>query len=216
MSRDTSRDESIKAMYQSGMTLQQIGDQHSLSRERIRQVLRKIGVSPESGGAAKRLSVKRDLARHAVELRLIQKHDVDTVTMQELRQMRVVHAWMQQRTNARRRGIGWHLTIGQFWKIWQDSGKWSNRGCGKGKYCLSRYGDLGDYRIGNVWVCEFAENCREASVRAVRGKGNVHCLYPGTKNPWVARYGKKFIGVFASRDEAVLAKERFMANNAEA
>ena len=40
-------------LYESGQTLQQIADQFSLTRERVRQVLRDYSVNPRSGGKAK-------------------------------------------------------------------------------------------------------------------------------------------------------------------
>lgn len=211
MPRDTSRDENIRAMYEAGMTLEQIGARHKVTRERIRQILRKIGVPRDAGGIAKKAATRRAQMRQSADLRYMQKYGVDFETMRMLRRIGVTRAWTYQRKNAKNRGIGWHLTVGQFWQIWSDSGKWPQRGRGKGKYCLARYNDSGDYKFGNVWVCEFSENCREARARAAFGGGNIHHLYPGSTKPWIAKHGNKHLGCFATKEEATAAKIRYAA-----
>lgn len=211
--RDTSRDENIRAMYEAGMTLEQIGKRYDVTRERIRQILRRIGVPPSAGGVAKRAATRMDARLHALDVKYLQRHGVDFATLKVLQGNGGTRAWREQRRNALNRGIGWHLSLGQWWGIWQESGKWERRGRGKGKYCLARYADRGDYVPGNVWVCEFAENCREAKSHAVRGaKNNIHYAYPGTAKPWLAKHSRKYIGFFATREEAEKAKAEYTAS----
>lgn len=64
----------------------------------------------------------------------------------------------QQKYNASIRGIPWELNY-QDWKaIWEQSGKKHLRGCGKGKYCMARFGDNGPYSKNNVFIHEFCAN----------------------------------------------------------
>lgn len=64
----------------------------------------------------------------------------------------------QQLCAAERRGIEWKLTFNEWWKIWQDSGHWAERGQGAQKYCMCRYGDVGPYAVGNVYIATNHEN----------------------------------------------------------
>lgn len=70
-------------------------------------------------------------------------------------------AYIQQRQNAKNRGIGWELTLDQWWAIWEQSGKWEQRGKFKGGYVMGRPGNLGPYAVGNVVVCSHRENVLE-------------------------------------------------------
>ena len=54
------------------------------------------------------------------------------------------------------------LTFEEWCAIWKDSGKWGQRGHGKGFYVMERNGDVGHYEIGNVRICLFEENTRES------------------------------------------------------
>jgi hypothetical protein len=60
--------------------------------------------------------------------------------------------------NATKRGVEFLLTFDEWWQIWKDSGKWTERGAGTDKYCMSRYGDEGPYAVGNVFINRFADN----------------------------------------------------------
>ena len=50
--KDTSRAESMAEMFKQGKTLQEIGDHFCISRERVRQLLKQVGVSGKDGGHA--------------------------------------------------------------------------------------------------------------------------------------------------------------------
>lgn len=66
-----------------------------------------------------------------------------------------------QKSKALTRGISWELTFEQWWKIWQDSGRWSKRGKRMGQFVMSRKGDMGPYSVDNVVIKECGENNRE-------------------------------------------------------
>lgn len=209
--RRTDRDENIRAMYEAGMTLKQIGQRYGVTHERVRQILKRLGLTGEHGGKRKCARVKRERHAAARDASHLSRFGVGYEEYIVIRESGGVAAFRQQKANAARRGIGWNLSLGDFWKIWQDSGKWQERGRGKGKYCLSRYTDKGDYTIGNVWVCSFSENCREAHSHSKRGSDNIHFLYPGTRKPWLAKYGRKSIGYFSTREEAEAAKREYLS-----
>lgn len=57
-----------------------------------------------------------------------------------------------QKSKAKHRGIDFELTFEEWWNIWQQSGKWEQRGCRKGQYVMSRNNDTGPYAVGNVFI----------------------------------------------------------------
>jgi hypothetical protein len=66
----------------------------------------------------------------------------------------------QQRSNAKRRSVGFDLTYEQWCKIWDDSGKYEYRGrCG---YVMGRINDEGPYSVDNVEIISATENFRQA------------------------------------------------------
>ena len=82
--------------------------------------------------------------------------------------------------NAKHRGVPFLLTFEEWWSIWDTSGKWKQRGRGRGEYLMSRFGDIGAYEVGNVEIRLASENVAErnrnhpmsaeqASVRSKRG-----------------------------------------------
>lgn len=66
--------------------------------------------------------------------------------------------------SAKRRGIPFLLTFDEWYQTWLDSGHWDERGCGKGKYCMARPGDIGAYTIGNVKIIKIEENSVEGNL----------------------------------------------------
>jgi hypothetical protein len=75
--------------------------------------------------------------------------------------------------NARFRDIPFLLTFEQWWAIWQQSGKWEQRGSRRGQYCMARYGDQGAYEIGNVSICLIEDNRAERNRNyPMQGKDN--------------------------------------------
>jgi hypothetical protein len=66
-------------------------------------------------------------------------------------------AYNMQRRNARERGIGWHITLWDWWAFWQRSGKWHLRGRGRG-YMMCRVADAGGYEPGNIYIATGVHN----------------------------------------------------------
>ena len=66
--------------------------------------------------------------------------------------------YIQQMYNAKRRNIPFEISFDEWCYIWEQSGKWNQRGRGKGKYCMSRIGDTGSYSVNNVFIQESTKN----------------------------------------------------------
>jgi len=212
ISKPETRNQDMVTAWQSGLTLQQIGDQHNISRERVRQILKKLGVPVESGG--NKLLAERKAAKHIAELnaRTYAKHGVTREKWEQIGS-RARHCFRSQRRDAGYRGIEWNLTLGDWWDVWQKSGKWQLRGRTKGMFVMSRINDAGGYTLGNIYITSTSNNCREARASnptKAGVRGGVYCLLPGFSRPWLAKFGKKSLGYHATEQEARAARERYM------
>ena len=108
--------------------------------------------------------------------------------------------YARQKAMAKVRNIGWELTFEEWWNIWEQSGKYEQRGRGAGKYCMSRKNDVGSYAVGNIYIQTIDDNNREAKA----GK---------PRNPIaVEKTRQKFIGVKHS-DERKLANSLGQKNS---
>lgn len=67
----------------------------------------------------------------------------------------------QQKRNARRRGIEFHLTFDEWLSIWEESGHLAERGIRKGQYQMARIGDCGAYCVGNVSIMTSDSNKKD-------------------------------------------------------
>lgn len=154
-------------LYRSGKTLEQIGLQYGLTRERVRQILKSTGVKKTDRGGVKEAAVARtEERRMRAVIENAKALDRFGLTSNEYRQLRRMnremreqgrgnwttptYAFTMQKNNAKRRGIEWKLTLAEWWAIWQASGKWDERG--RGRYGLLRHGNTGPFVIGNVFV----------------------------------------------------------------
>lgn len=155
----TVRERQMAALYRSGKTLQEIGDQFGVTRERVRQLLTKyFGIRAPDGGQHKLAEERRlkfEAKRNSASLK---RWGCNFDQYVELRDMKKpTRCFAAQRQNAAKRGIGWEMSLWQWWSIWQQSGKWSQRGRGQG-YVMCRIGDAGPYAIDNVFIATAREN----------------------------------------------------------
>lgn len=92
-----------------------------------------------------------------------------------------------QRENAARRGIGFVLTFEQWLAVWIESGKFSERGRGASKYCMSRFGDEGVYEVGNVFIQTGKINVAEGNLGKVmkqETRDKIAAAHTGKPHPW--------------------------------
>lgn len=87
---------------------------------------------------------------------------------------------------AKQRDVPFLLSFDQWWSIWIQSGHWDERGQHRGTYCMSRYGDLGFYEIGNVFIQETTKNVSQAQKNKIQPQSmkdrlkevNLHKIMP--------------------------------------
>lgn len=83
-------------------------------------------------------------------------------------------AFCHQRHSAiTRRNIEWKLSLMEWWRIWQASGHWHERGRGRGWH-MCRNGDTGPYALGNVHIGPGAENLSASAKKCDLPIGVVH------------------------------------------
>lgn len=97
--------------------------------------------------------------------------------------------YKMQKRNATARGIPFLLSFEQWLSVWNESGKMDQRGRGADKYCMCRYGDLGSYEVGNVFIGTGEENVRDGNLGKIdsqetRLKKSIAAM--GKPKPWVA------------------------------
>lgn len=73
------------------------------------------------------------------------------------------NAYLIHRANAGLRGVGFELTVWEWWTLWRDSGHWYERS--HSGYHMCRKGDLGAYAAGNVFIGPASVNNSEGHRR---------------------------------------------------
>lgn len=211
------RAEQMAALYRAGQTLQAIGTAYGITRERVRQLLAEIGVArtdrPKPPGPVERRKERRATSirtRWGIEpevyAAMVERWGASSNQASPFRK------YQYQKRNARTRGIEWAFTFGEWWSVWERSGKWERRGRGQG-FCMARYGDTGPYSADNVYICTISQNFsdsynvdhpRRPRSRRLPVKAQ---SYKTSKGPrWMVVVpqlpGKKYFGGFPSRDVA--------------
>jgi len=118
-----------------------------------------------------------------------------------LDKLKIRQAFRNQRDRAKRSGISFELTFEQWLSWWESTGHFHERGLGKDKYCMARFGDAGPYALGNIKCITNSENAKEAKHPnvSIRNKENNPANRPevrariiaantGQKRPKVAAY----------------------------
>lgn len=128
-----------------------------------------------------------------------------------------------QRQRAKVRGIEWLLTFEEWWAIWQQSGKWPQRGRKGDQYVMARRGDVGPYSTTNVLICLQRQNSRDAHAngriparrripRAFAGRPVVGWTFrAGHKNPYQVKFRDKYVGCYRTQQEAEAVYSRLLA-----
>ena len=109
-----------------------------------------------------------------------------------------------RRVDCQGNAIRFNLTFDEWLKIWKDSGHWEQRGVYKGQYCMSRYNDLGNYEIGNVFIQPIQQNTKDALSLGIFGNKNIPHNTNTKKKISIAngRPVKTPFGIFHSLKEA--------------
>lgn len=98
-------------------------------------------------------------------------------------------AFTQHKSNAAQRGVAFLFTFEQWRDWWIATGKWDQRGRGRGKFCMRRIGDIGSYSIDNVFCGTNEENVRDGNLGkrlSESTKALMSKAHKGKPHPWSA------------------------------
>ena len=66
---------------------------------------------------------------------------------------------VQKHSAIKRRKIPFEITFEDWYKVWTDSGHWTERG--RGGYVMARKGDKGPYALGNIEIKHHVDNMHD-------------------------------------------------------
>lgn len=157
-------------LYRAGATLQEIGSAEGVTRERVRQLLKTVGVTKKQSGKKKQIAKLRKERLAATmkrrEKTCQMKHGC---SLSEYKSAGTAahRAFIGQKRTAWARGIEWDFVFWDWWRVWQQSGEWGRRGVSG--FVMARRGDVGPYAPWNVEIKTSSENIKESYVnRPVR------------------------------------------------
>ena len=218
----------VKMFVKQNATLLFIGSKFGITRERVRQILVKAGVTHSEGmlyktrtGRIISETAKKETARQErLEKSCYRYLDCSIGAYTDITgklwttwhsTSRLAKAYWDQKHNANIRGIAWGLTFPLWYEIWRASGKLESRGRGQNKYVMGRYGDTGGYTPENVLIISSIENNSDT----INKKTNLPIGIRYSKNGinFMADKmvgGRKYrLGTFSTLEAAQTAYEKF-------
>lgn len=195
----TPRDEDFALRFRRGETMAEIGAVHGVTRERVRQRLKLMGIAWSDGGkhvqhlarlerlagARAKSQADRQSRREVACLKCfgVSTQEFFAITGSAYngnraiqRQSLAAARYLSLQFSAVRRAIPWNLTLQEYWDIWQGSGLWDQCGrAGPGAYCLGRKDASGPFDSANCRICTRSENsansyiAKPAAARVAKG-----------------------------------------------
>lgn len=167
------RDILVVDLYKKGETLKSISQKIGISGERVRQIVKRNnvnlgGLDVRSLLKSKDKQLKKEIQRSKKEMRIFSMYGIGTDLYEKIyvemgspsNPKSPFFKWSHHRSNSKKRGIEFKLSFAEWWNIWEQSGKWDQRGRGHG-YVMARYGDIGGYELGNVYICTSVQNASD-------------------------------------------------------
>jgi hypothetical protein len=156
---NTERNEYLADEYRKGRTLEELGREVGITRERVRQIVAKYGAKSSEGGASKRAEDRKAKILSERDQRYLQKYGLTRQEYVEARDAGYQKAWAEQKRNAQRRKIGWELSLKDFSEAWE--GKFHLRGKRRDALVMTRIDLDQPFTKDNVKIVTLAESARQ-------------------------------------------------------
>lgn len=158
------RTRQMAALFENGTTLEAIGAEFGISRQRVHQILNAAGYSREDGGQTAACETRRAERIAEQDRRYREKYGFSFAEIRTFQRREITRTFRKQKASAKQRRIEWCLTFAEWWNAWQQSGYWDKRGAGRDRYCMARRGDAGPYSIENVYFCTNEKNVKDGFI----------------------------------------------------
>lgn len=171
------RDQKIVEMFKDAKTMQEVGDKFKISRERVRQIIARNGLSSKDGGyvlRAKNKKIVRDANKFynhfyswlpTYGCSREQCMSINGNTRNITDKSNLSFSFLHFRNNCLKRKLEFTLSFPQWYDIWLQSGQIDNRGLRKGQYMMIRKDKLGGYTPENVDIA-----CAQTSPEIMKKK----------------------------------------------
>lgn len=133
-------------------TMEEIGAEFGITRERVRQLLKSNFGIVGNDTLAQRREAKAKIIERTRERVTLENKGVSVAQLKELQRAGFTRVFSQKRANVLRSGGEWGLTLGQFYKIWHESGHLSSIGKGREKYGMTTIDRSMRFVVGNVEI----------------------------------------------------------------
>lgn len=171
------RAEEMRVLYQEqGATLEEIGQAYRVSRERVRQILKKnfnIGYK-----ASPRIQWAQEAISEKAQGRIIARAERKGMTVEQLKRWERLNReervagftheassegrWQRLKANCIKAKMEFDLPRMEWLRLWLESGQHCNYGRGAGRYMTGRIDRTKGYVTGNVIIREHCANSQAA------------------------------------------------------
>lgn len=151
----------VVALYAQGKNLREIGIEIARSHEWVRQILQmnSVQLRPRSKPLDKE-EIERSIAARRAKFKAkwgMLPEKMDVLTEKYGKGVKSpVRKFYQQKASAKKRGIAWKFNFAAWWKVWEKSGKWDERG--RSGYVMGRKKEEGPYCANNVEIITSKQN----------------------------------------------------------
>jgi hypothetical protein len=193
-----------------GDSLSPMAAEYGVTKQGIQMIVKRAGAAEAAREVRKQIAEANKPKHDACATRC----GVSKDEWRRLSDAGILGKWQRLRDNCHRRAIPFGLSLADYARFAEAL----PLGREKGQFVLApRKPELG-YMPGNIVVRGVTAHARTTRARDTEvprvavSPGVLH-LYPGTAKPFAVRVGSKWIGNFATADEAVEARSRYVAEN---
>lgn len=193
----------------SPVTTSDIGKRYGISHTRVQQVLEAAGISRKDGALSKAVHKRRNAKK---PFRYAKRSGVTNEVWRRACDEGLTRRWLAFCRNCKKRGIEVQMTADDFYRLWWCADIQIES---RPKYCVSRIDPDLPYTKENTCIeplVALSSRTMKKTMSAETHKNadGVFLMYPNYKKPWMAKAGRRFIGYYETRDEALQARQMAM------